>query len=197
MKKKTCYILFFCLFFIIGSYFLIQHKIQKSKNETASLCINTTDESLIFKCNYSSSISYQAKYDMFYKHPQFFDRTFALYFKNAETDCLNYSNECIVRDLYASDRVLKKCADSGEYDCLKLIEINDNDIETFDKSISKNYQIINKNGYTIHNNPCSSREYKFFIQLNEEQKNKLSKQTLNVCNAQGDFYKQHPELINK
>lgn len=199
MKNKVYYLIGFLILLVFGGCVFVQHLVKKEHEQMVNLCTNTTDEDLIFKCNYGLSMNYQAKYDMFYKNRQFYDRTFALYFKNAETDCLNYSNQCIVRDKFAADNILKKCASTGEYDCLKFIQpqVNDNNIEIFDKSISKNYQEINKNDNIIHNNPCSGEQYNFFTQLTDEQKNKLSTKTLNICNAQGDFYKQHPDMAGK
>jgi hypothetical protein len=198
MKKKICYIIIFLIAIILGASLFIHHIIQKDYEKMISLCMNTNDEHTILECNYSN-ISHQTKYDMFYKHTEFFDQTFAFYFKNAETDCLNYPNECIVRELSATDKILKKCAQTGNIACLNLISIGttDEDIAIFDKTISDTYQVSNLNGKKISNFPCNGKMYHYFNKLTDEQKSKLSKKTLDICNDEDMFYKKHPDMLNK
>lgn len=197
MKNKAYYLIGFLILLVLGGYVFIQHEIKKEHEQMTALCLNTKDEHIIFECNYVHSISHQTKYDMFYKNQQFFDQTFVFYFKNAEIECLDYPNECVVKDLSVSDNVARKCAKNGNIACIMMIGLGNSneDISSFDKAISNNYQVSNINGHQYGNFPCDGKLYQYFKSLSIEQQNQLSEKTFTICKSEDDYYKQHPDRL--
>lgn len=171
------------IFVVVVFYFWNQHK-------NNSFCLNSSNINDIIECRLNNHLSYQDKYNMFYKQANNTAlEQFAFGFKEAFDNCIGHKNECSIHDKSVYNNFFKRCAQSGSITCTSAVLLTDSPIT--------NEKIIIFNN-TVHKeqiqNACLPL-FSFFNSLTDEQKKSFSSDVLNKCENAQKYYQKYPNQL--